>query len=71
MTFFTDRDLGHRFPEILQESGLDVKKHDDIFPGEEAPDDVDWLSYVGQRGWIAISYDKRIGRKRNQIDAVM
>ena len=71
MTFFTDRDLGHRFPEILQESGLDVKKHDDVFPGEEAPQDVEWLHFVGQHDWIAISHDKKIGRKPNEISAVM
>lgn len=71
MIFFTDCDLGHRFPEILQASDLDVKKHDDVFPDVEGLKDVDWLSYVGERGWIAISHDKGISRKPNEINAVM
>jgi hypothetical protein len=47
-TFFTDRDLGKRFPEILEAAGLAVERHADHF----APDtrDEDWL--LRRCGWL-------------------
>ena len=44
LIFFTDRDLGKRFPEILASAGLTVERHHDRF----APDasDEEWLRYV-------------------------
>ena len=67
--YFTDRDLGKRFPEILRSSGLNVERHGDHF----APDtpDAEWLEVVGDRGWIAITHDRRIRYKPNERDAVM
>ena len=35
--FFTDRDLGIRFPEILAASGLAVKRHRDLFAPNPIP----------------------------------
>jgi hypothetical protein len=35
--YFTDRDLGKRFPKILRSSGLTVERHGDHF----APDTAD------------------------------
>ncbi len=67
--YFTDRDLGKRFPEILRASGLDVERHADNF-APDTPDAV-WLENVGSRGWIAITHDKRIRYKPNELDAVM
>ena len=71
MTFvyFTDRDLGNRFPEILGSAGLTVERHRDHF----APDtpDEDWLAAVGERGWIVLTHDRRIRYKPNERDAVM
>jgi hypothetical protein len=67
--YFTDRDLGKRFPEILRPSGLNVERHADHF----APDtpDTAWLEVVGERGWIAVTHDRRIRYKPNERDAVM
>jgi hypothetical protein len=67
--FFTDRDLGKRFPEILRIAGLSVERHADHF----APDcsDESWLAHVGKRGWIAITHDRRIRYKPNELAAVM
>jgi hypothetical protein len=67
--FFTDRDLGKRFGEILTSSGLTVQRHADHF----APDTADevWLAEVGKRGWIALTHDRRIRYKPNERDAVM
>ncbi len=67
--FFTDRDLGKRFPEILRAAGLPVERHADHF-AHDCPDE-DWLKEIGQRGWIAISHDGRIRYKPNERDAVI
>jgi hypothetical protein len=69
LVYFTDRDLGKRFPEILRASGLNVERHADHFP-PETPDEV-WLEEVGKRGWIALTHDQRIRYKPNERDAVM
>lgn len=66
--FFTDRDLGTRFPEILRAAGLFVERHADHF----APDtsDEEWLAAVGRRGWVAVTHDQRIRYKPNELVAV-
>ncbi len=67
--YFTDRDLGKTFAEILRSSGLTVERHHDHF----APDTADeaWLEAVGKRGWIALTHDRRIRYKPNERNAVM
>lgn len=67
--FFTDRDLGKRFPAILKEAGIFVEQHSDHF----APDtpDEDWLGQVARHGWIVLTHDQRIRYKANERDAVM
>lgn len=67
--FFTDRDLGTRFPEILSAAGLAVRKHQDLFP-PDCPDEV-WLESVGTKGWIAVTHDTRIRYKPNELAAVI
>jgi len=67
--FFTDRDLGKRFPEILTAAGLAVKRHDDLFP-PNCPDE-EWLARVGRAGWIAITHNARIRYMPNERDAVI
>lgn len=69
LVFFTDRDLGTRFPEILVAAGLEVRRHRDRFP-PDCPDEV-WLEAVGREGWIAISHDTRIRYKPNELAAVV
>lgn len=68
VVYFTDRDLGRRFPEILVSGGLDVRRHADHF----APDcpDEEWLKVIGENGWIAVTHDKRIRYKPNELAAV-
>lgn len=67
--FFTDRDLGLQFPTILRESGLRVERHADHF----APDcpDAEWLREVARRGWIALTHDRRIRYKPNELAAIV
>lgn len=69
VVFFTDRDLASRFPAILAEAGLTVERHRDHFPPDCA-DDV-WLRSVGQRGWVALTHDRNIRYKPNELRAVM
>ncbi|MGH6717811.1 MAG: hypothetical protein ACREER_00710 [Alphaproteobacteria bacterium] len=67
--YFTDRDLGNRFPGILRSAGLTVEQHKDHF-ATVTPDE-EWLAAVGASGWIVLSHDRRIRYKPNELDAVM
>lgn len=67
--FFTDRDLGKQFPEILAAAGFKVERHADHFK-PDCPDD-EWLEAVGKKGWIAITHDRRIRYKPNELAAVV
>lgn len=66
--YFTDRDLGKRFGEVLGAAGLTVERHADHF-APDTPDEV-WLAEIGRRGWIALTHDRRIRYKPNERDAV-
>ncbi|MGK2915676.1 MAG: hypothetical protein ACSLE5_14730 [Porticoccaceae bacterium] len=67
--FFTDRDLGKRFPQILAAAGVTVERHGDHF-AHDCPDEV-WLESVGQRGWVVVTHDARIRYKPNELAAVV
>ena len=67
--YFTDRDLGKRFPEIPNAGGLTVERHADHFT-HDTPDEK-WLAEVGKRDWIALTHDRRIRYKPNELRAVM
>jgi hypothetical protein len=69
VVFFTDRDLGTRFPDILSSAGLIVQRHRDHFP-PDCPDEA-WLEAVGRQGWVAITHDGRIRYKPNELAAVI
>ena len=69
IVFFTDRDLGNVFPDILEKAGLAVERHRDHFL-HDAPD-VQWLEEVARRGWIALTHNKRIRYTPNEKEAVM
>jgi hypothetical protein len=58
LVFFTDRDLGRRFPALLRAAGVRLERHDDHF-GPDTPDE-EWIGEIGRRGWIAVSRDARI-----------
>jgi len=67
--YFTDRDLGKRFPSILVAGGLTVERHHDLF-APDAPDE-EWLEYCGRGGRVAITHDQQIRHRSNERDAVM
>lgn len=67
--YFTDRDLGKRFPEILVAAGLTVERHDELF-AHDVPDET-WLQYVGAKERVAITHDARIRYKPNELATVI
>jgi hypothetical protein len=67
--FFTDRDLGVRFGDILAGAGLTVERHRDHFR-HDYPDE-DWLREVGARGWVALTHNSRIRYTPNELVSVV
>lgn len=67
--YFTDRDLGKRFGEILRAAGLCVERHADHFRAD-TPDE-EWLREIGIRGWVALTHHARIRYKPNEKKAVV
>jgi hypothetical protein len=73
-TFFTDRDLGKRLPEILREAGFQVEIHAEHFPEAHADDSVadeTWLPFVGRRGWVLLTHDKSMRYTSREREAIM
>jgi hypothetical protein len=66
--YFTDRDLGLRFPQILRDAGLIVERHLDHFRAD-APDE-EWLEAAGRHGWVALTHNSRIRYTPNEKEAV-
>src|SRR3990172_7030775 len=70
-TFFIDRDLGRRFPEMLRAHGLRVEIHDDHFPQEQKPADHVWIEMTASRGWVAVTHDASIRHTSRSREAVI
>ena len=69
-TFFLDRSLGkHIIADRLRQEGIKVEVHDDHLPNT-APDE-EWIALVGEKGWIALTKDKRIRYRRAEIRSVV
>ena len=66
--WFTDRDLGKRFPEILTTAGLTVERHHDLFPPDGS--DEQWLEHCGRNARIALTHNERIRYTPNELAAV-
>jgi hypothetical protein len=57
--FFLDRNLGrNKFSNILRAQGLRIEVHDDHFSPDAS--DPEWLTEVGERGWVVVTVDRRI-----------
>ncbi len=67
--YFTDRDLGKKFPAILAGSGLTVEPHHERFAPNGS--DEEWLEYCGSQQRIAISHNERIRYTPNELAAVL
>ncbi|HVT61800.1 MAG TPA: hypothetical protein VHR45_25810 [Thermoanaerobaculia bacterium] len=70
LVFFTDRDLGRSVPAALAVGGLRVEPYSAHF-GENSVEDGEWLRLVGERGWIALSHNKKIRWERDQLSDLM
>jgi len=69
VVYFTDRDLGHQFPEKLRAAGLLVERHDDHF--DQLTPDSEWIAEIGRRGWVAVTRDKRIRYSPLALETLM
>lgn len=59
LVFFIDRSIGRRVvADALRSAGADVRVHADEFEHDAA--DAEWLTEVGNRGWVVLTQDKRI-----------
>lgn len=84
-TLYFDRNIGWRVPEALKLLGLTVIHHNTprkllglprlpkqktLFSPTEA-DDV-WLQYVGQKGWVVFTQDRKFHREgyENELSAI-
>lgn len=67
-SYFTDRDLGKRFPAILAESGIAVERHSDLFAQDGS--DEQWLEHCGRTGSIGLTHNLRIRYVANELAAV-
>jgi hypothetical protein len=69
-TFYTDECLGrHEVPEALRAGGLTVETWFNHFPPRT--EDVVWLPYCGERGWVVLTKDKAIRRVEPEMDKVI
>lgn len=66
--FFTDRNLGKQFPQLLKSAGIHVERHFDHFADDAF--DEEWLEEIGKREWFAITHDQRIRYRPNEKYAV-
>ena len=68
--FFLDRSLGKkRIATALRQAGAIVHVHDDYFPPDAK--DEDWLTQVGQNGWVVLTKDHRIRYRHVERLALM
>jgi hypothetical protein len=68
--FFTDRDLGPSVADALRQGGLRVEPYHEHFALDDVPDQ-EWLRMVGERGWIALTHNKKIRWERDELDVLM
>jgi hypothetical protein len=69
VVYYIDRSLGsHDVPDALRQAGATVVAHDDEF--DPATTDAEWLTKVGQRGWLVITKDDNIRRRRLEVIAL-
>jgi hypothetical protein len=68
--FFIDRSLGSIVvPEALRHAGVQVEIHASHFADNTR--DIDWLSHVGQQGWIVLMKDKHIRSRPHERQALI
>lgn len=70
LTFFIDRALGkNKIASALREAGETVIVHDDVFKPDAQ--DVEWLPFVGEEGWIVLTKDAKIRYRTLEREALI
>jgi hypothetical protein len=71
LTFYFDRCFGRRFPEALKRvrPPFIVEYHNGMKFKHDMPDD-EWLSIVGDKGWVVFSHDKKFHRLTVEAAAI-
>jgi predicted nuclease of predicted toxin-antitoxin system len=64
-TYFIDRALGKSIGKALQDLGVQIEFHKDHF--EPDSPDTEWLPIVSKNGWIVLTKDENIGRRKIEI----
>jgi hypothetical protein len=64
-TFFVDQNLKGEFVTRLRLAGLKVEQLEDHLP--PTTPDVEWISFVGSRGWVAITMDQLRADPEEQV----
>ena len=72
LTFYFDRNFGIRFPKALHYIGapVSIRWHDEQRFPQAMPDD-EWLSIVGQQGWVVFSHDRKFHSEAAETAAVL
>lgn len=66
---FLDRSLGRDIiAGILRAKDIKVEVHDDHL--EQTSPDEEWIKFVAERDWIAITKDDRIRHRKSEIAAI-
>jgi hypothetical protein len=69
VVFFVDRCLGaHTVPDALRQAGARVKVHGAHFLPDASDPDI--LRFVGARGWVFLSKDENVRRRRAERQAL-
>lgn len=72
LEFFLDRCLGrHAIAAALREDGWNVRTLAEVFGSRETTvPDHEWLERCARENWIVLTKDKRIRRRRAEIEAL-
>ncbi|MGB8698053.1 MAG: hypothetical protein WCD18_01430, partial [Thermosynechococcaceae cyanobacterium] len=66
--FFIDWCFGKTIANALSEAGALVEHHGDHF--DQNTPDIEWLTVVGERGWVVLTKDKAIAKNRLELLAI-
>ncbi len=66
--FFIDWCLGKTVANALVKAGALIEHHGNHF-NQDTPD-IEWLTEVGDRGWVVLTKDKAIGNNALELKAI-
>jgi predicted nuclease of predicted toxin-antitoxin system len=66
--FFFDNNVSKKIVEGLKAFGEEVVHLQDKFPEDSA--DIEWLQYVGEKGFVLITRDERVRRNPAEMAAI-